>query len=105
MGSEPDFTRRDELEKYRLTHGNQSLWNILHELDPTYADMLHVNNYTYIIRGIEVWEKTGKSKLEAAHGHKLIYPTLFITPYTDSVENRKSLYGHIDLRVSQMFAT
>lgn len=65
--------------------------------------MLHVNNYTYIIRGIEVFEKTGKSKLEAQHGQKLKYPTLFLTPYTDTSENRALLYDKINLRVKQMF--
>ena len=103
MGEKPDFTRRDELEEYRLRHGNQALWNLLHELDPVYADMLHVNNYTYIIRGIEVFEKTGKSKLMSQHWQKLRYPTLFLTPYTDSPENRKELYDRINLRVQKMF--
>lgn len=103
MGEKPDTTRRDELELYRLEHGNQALWNILHDIDPTYANMLHVNNYTYIIRGIEVFEKTGKSKLEAVHGQKLLYPTLFITPYTDSSTDRQVLYTRINLRVKEMF--
>ncbi len=103
MGEKPDTTRRDELEAYRLEHGNQALWNMLHAIDPVYADMLHVNNYTYIIRGIEVYEKTGKSKLEATHGQKLLYPTLFLTPYTDSPENRKALYEKINHRVQKMF--
>lgn len=103
MGEKPDFTRRDELERYRLEHGNEALWKLLYNIDPTYADMLHVNNYTYIIRGIEVFEKTGKSKLEASHWQKLRYPTLFLTPYTDSIENRAQLYANINLRVQKMF--
>lgn len=103
MGEKPDTTRRDELEAYRMEHGNEALWNMLHDIDPTYADMLHVNNYTYIIRGIEVFEKTGRSKLEAIHGQKLLYPTLFITPYIDSTENRTTLYERINLRVQKMF--
>ena len=65
--------------------------------------MLHVNNHTYIIRGIEVFEKTGRSKLEAQHGQKLKYPTLFLTPYMDTPENRKNLYTKINKRVEQMF--
>ena len=103
MGEKPDTTRRDELEIYRLEHGNEALWNMLHAIDPVYADMLHVNNYTYIIRGIEVFEKTGKSKLEAQHGQKLRYPTLFLTSYTDSPDNRRELYDRINLRVQNMF--
>lgn len=103
MGEKPDTTRRDELEAYRLEHGNVTLWNMLHDMDPVYADMLHVNNYTYIIRGIEVFEKTGKSKLEATHGQRLLHPTLFLTPYTDSTENRRELYERINLRVQKMF--
>ncbi len=105
MGEKPDTTRRDELEQYRREHGNQALWNILHEIDPVYAAMLHVNNYTYIIRGIEVFEKTGKSKLEAQHGQKLLYPTLFLTPYADSTESRTLLYTRINERIEKMFSS
>lgn len=103
MGEKPDTTRRDELEAFREESGNQALWNMLHDMDPTYADMLHVNNYTYIIRGIEIFEKTGKSKLESSHWQKLLYPTLFLTPYTDSPEDRSILYARINERIEKMF--
>jgi tRNA dimethylallyltransferase len=57
-----DWDLRDELEAYRLTHGNEALWKKLHAIDPSYAETLHINNYRYVIRGIEVFTKTGISK-------------------------------------------
>lgn len=102
MGKPPDPERRKELEDFREKHGNEALWNKLHALDPVYADMLHVNNWTYVIRGIEIFEETGRSKLEAQHGQKLKYPTLFLTPYDG---DRARLYEKINTRVEQMFAT
>jgi tRNA dimethylallyltransferase len=60
--AEIDWDFRNELETYRITHGNDALWEKLHAIDPTYADTLHPNNYRYVIRGIEVYTKSGQSK-------------------------------------------
>jgi tRNA dimethylallyltransferase len=104
MGREPDQMRRRALEEYREKYGNEALWKRLHDMDPAFAETLHVNNYTHIIRGIEIYEDTGKSKLEASHGQKLRYETLFFTPYTDSPDDRKILYDRINARVRDMFS-
>ncbi len=103
MGKKPDPTLRQELENYRQEHGNQALWEKLHALDPLYAIELHPNNHTYIIRAIEVFLETGKSKKEAEQPPTLKYPTLFLTPYEDSTEARALLYKNIDQRVQSMF--
>lgn len=91
------------MEKFRQEFGNQKLWQKLYEIDPKYASELHPNNHTYIIRAIEIFEETGKSKLESIdYKPKLEYPTVFLTPYEDSLENRKSLYEKINSRISLM---
>lgn len=97
---EADWERREELEQFRLEHGNEALWDKLNALDPTYAKTLHPNDRHYIIRGIEVFEKTGKSKAENIDTPKLKYDTLFLTPYDG---NREVLYRRINLRVEEMF--
>lgn len=105
MGDIPDPIRRRELEEYAEIHGSMALWEKLEAIDPTYAHILHPNNRSYIIRGIEIFEDTGRSKLEAQHGLILKYPTLFLSPYEDSLEKRAALYEKINLRVADMFST
>lgn len=100
--TEPDWALRDELETLREKSGNEALWQMLHDIDPEYADMLHPNNYRYIMRGIEVYRATGRSKLVAQDGLTLLYDVLWLTPYDG---DRVTLYSRIDARVSQMFAS
>ena len=75
---------------------------MLHDLDPEYAAEIHLNNYRYVQRGIEVFEKTGRSKKEAKDDRTLIYDTFFITPYAG---DREGLYARISTRVAGMFAS
>ena len=76
----------------------------MYDLDPEYARDLHPNNHTYIIRAIEIIESTGISKSESFDNTpKIRFPTLFLTPYTDTIENRKKLYENINARIAKMF--
>jgi len=54
---------------------------MLDDIDKEYAKILHPNNYRYIMRGIEVYKKSGQSKLEITDEQKCIFDTLFLTPY------------------------
>jgi tRNA dimethylallyltransferase len=92
---------RDELETFRLKNGNEALWKKLHDIDPTYADMLHINNYRYVMRGIEVMLQTGVSKLLIKDERVSPYNILFITPFDG---NRDALYQKINARIEQMFS-
>ena len=96
----PDWDLRQELEDFRVLHGNEALWNKLYEIDPTYANTLHHNDRQYIIRGIEVYKKSGRSKMEIQNTPQLRYDTLFITPYDG---DRERLYEKINQRVWEMF--
>lgn len=97
-----DWELRAELEDFRLKNGNEALWNRLHELDPIYANTLHPNDRHYIIRGIEVYTKSGRSKMEIQDTPTLRYDTLWLTPYDG---DREKLYTHINARVEKMFDT
>lgn len=103
MGEKIDSEYREYLEKYRVQYGNQALWNKLFEVDPLYAQELHVNNYRYVIRWLEIYKQTAKSKRESVHILKLLNSTLFLTPYRDSEMYRKQLYENIEKRVNGMF--
>ena len=76
---------------------------MLSSVDADYASELEVGNYRHVMRGLEVIRATGKSKKAAENTKKLRFSPLFLTPYTDSVENRKQLYTNIDTRVKCMF--
>lgn len=101
----PDWEYRKELEVIRSEKGNEFLWNMLFAVDPEYARELAPSNYRYIMRWLEVMRDTGKSKKESHNTKKLRFDPFFITPYTDSIENRKILYETIDRRVATMFSS
>ena len=103
LGTVPNAKRRKELEDFRDTHGNEALWEKLFAIDPEYARELHPNNTTYVIRGIEIFEETGKSKRESFQVPTLKYPVKFLTPYEDNESSRKVLYEKINTRVEGMF--
>ena len=77
---------------------------MLDRVDPTYARELIPENYRYVMRGLEVIRATGRSKREAAGTKRARFSPLFLTPYTDNLENRKDLYTRIDTRVGEMFS-
>ncbi|PID84035.1 tRNA (adenosine(37)-N6)-dimethylallyltransferase MiaA [Candidatus Gracilibacteria bacterium] len=91
--------RRQELEAIRQNKGDIALWHILETYDKKYADSLHPNDKVHIIRAIEIYEETGKSKQQIDDGNVLIHPTLFLSPYDG---NREKLYEKINLRVEIM---
>ncbi len=73
---------------------------MLRAIDPESAMKIHKNNIHGVIRAIEVFESTGRSKAEIQDVPELLFPTLFVTPYDG---NREKLYTKIDTRVGEMF--
>ncbi len=90
-----------ELEVFRVKHGNLALWERLHKQDPEYANEIHPNSYPFVMRALEVKERTGKSKRDFHTERSLHYPVQSITPYA---HDRDALYTHINERVEQMFS-
>ena len=101
--TKPDWEYREKLEKIRLEEGNETLWKMLESVDPEYAHELEVNNFRYIMRGLEVWHATGKSKRESVGKKKARFAPLFLTPYNDT--DRPILYERINKRVENMFTS
>lgn len=95
-----DWEYRDEMEKFRLEHGNEALWEKLNAVDPDYAADLDPRNYRYVIRGLEIWKETGKSKKVLWQKTESPYDFLRITPYDG---DRDKLYQTINQRVEEMF--
>lgn len=97
---EPDWDYRNKLEQIRLEKWNEYLWEMLNKVDPKYALTLSPANYRYVERWLEVFEKTGKSKLDLKWKSTPKYDVLFITPYDG---DRPKLYSRINARIEEMF--
>jgi tRNA dimethylallyltransferase len=69
-------------------------------LDPGYAAELDARNYRYVMRGLEVFRATGKSKKSDNRLGEGEYDTFFVTPFDG---DRAGLYERINERVLGMF--
>lgn len=101
--SEADETLRDSLYKYAQENGNEALHNMLAEFDPEAAEAIHPNNVKRVIRAIEIYKTTGKTKTETDReqisGEIPYDNTTFILDFAD----RDLLYSRIEKRVDIMF--
>ncbi len=98
--AEPDWEYRAELEKIREIEWEQKLWDMLAAIDPDYAAELDARNYRYVMRGLEVFRATGKSKKSDHRLREGEYDTFFVTPFDG---DRPALYERINERVIGMF--
>lgn len=99
---EADEALRDELYKYAQDNGNEALHEMLAEFDPEAAANIHPNNVKRVIRAIEIYKTTGKTKTETDReqisGEIPYDNTAFILDFAD----RDLLYSRIEKRVDIM---
>jgi len=99
---EKDEALRDELYRIAAEQGNDVLHARLREIDPEAADAIHPNNVKRVVRAIEVFETTGKTKTETDReqiaGEIPYDDTVFILDFAD----RDLLYSRIEKRVDIM---
>ena len=84
--------------------GPSSLHAMLREIDPEAAEKIHENNVKRVVRAIEVYRLTGKTKTEADREALAPTPRYDATVVTLDFEDRATLYGRIEKRVDKMFA-
>ena len=94
----------DVRQKYQLmaeTQGNETIFALLSELDPVLASRLHPNDSKRIIRGLEVFEITGRrlSDFQAESLRNSPYDVLYIGL---NFKDRDLLYQRINARVDLM---
>jgi tRNA dimethylallyltransferase len=110
-GPPGDVGLRSKLSAEAEQNGRQALHDRLTRVDPTTAARLHPNDLRRVIRALEVWELTGRPISEwqtqwnggsgtRTHQSSRPAPQCF---YLDLP--RAELYGRIDARVKQMFAS
>jgi len=96
--AEPDFDFRKKL--YELEKENPwILYEKLKTIDLKTAEILHPHSIRYIIRAIEIYEKTWKPKSEVCYQQKVPFPIFMIIKRAKKeIVNLK-----IDKRIEQMF--
>lgn len=98
---ETDYQLREELQEIASKKGNNYLHEQLKKIDPELANNLHPNDLRRIIRGIEVYRKTGKtvSYFKKKQQEK---PERYRTLKLGLTRDREELYTRIDIRVDKM---
>lgn len=96
--AKPDFVFRKKL--YELEEKEPwILWKKLNELDPEEAKKNHPNSIRYIIRALEIYEKTWKPKSKVCYEQEVPFPIFMIIKWADKeIANVK-----IDKRIEEMF--
>ena len=101
----PESSReyRDRMLESVKTEGDaEALWQRLYEIDPESALKTHKNNIRRVIRAIEIYEATGKTKSYFDRLSKAESTEIKIGMITLDFHNRENLYRRVDERVDIM---
>ncbi len=92
---------RKKLKREAEVYGNKYIHEKLNSIDPDLAQKLHPNDLRRVIRGIEIYEQTGKTKtyFEKKQEQR---PPRYNYLKIGLKRSRQSLYERINLRVEQM---
>ena len=98
---EETTSSRSEFEKILEEKGNIFLHNMLKEIDPVSADIIHPNNAKRVIRALEFYQENGEpiSKHNEIERQK---ESQFQSVYFVLNMPREQLYERINLRIDQM---
>lgn len=98
---EPDYDLRASLEKMAAEKGNKAVHQILDQKDPRTAAKLHPNDLRRVIRAVEIYEETGKTKSYFKKRQEERDPRY--TAYKFAlIRDRDNLYQRINQRVEKM---
>ena len=100
--TEVDENFRRKMNNFALEFGNEALHQKLREIDPKSADEIHPNNVKRVIRALEIYKTSGRTKSEIdleSKGFSSKYDCIQIGL---KYENREILYDRINLRVDKM---
>ena len=103
------FIRPDEAcsvdEKLRtelLSKDKHENWLMLSQIDPESAEKIHENNVKRVVRALEIYYLTGKTKSEIDKIQLVKDETYDYTIFVLSYRNREILYDRINRRVDMM---
>ena len=95
-----DETLTKRLEELIQVKGIMPLYDYLKKIDPEEAKKIHPNNHRRVIRAIEIYETTGKTKSEYQKDQKLESP--YNVNLIGLEMDREELYERINKRVDQI---
>ena len=90
---------RDELFELAEKSGKDAVYEMLLELDPEYAKIVHPNNLKRVIRAIEFYKTTGMTVTEH---NKMPKTPIYKSVYFCIDWDREVLYDRINARVDEM---
>ena len=99
-----DKELRSELANFAKENGAGALHSMLRKIDPASADAIHENNVKRVIRAIEIYRTTGKTKTEWDAASKEKESPYKAHRLIISYHDRDLLYGRIDRRVDEMIS-
>lgn len=100
--TETDEKFRREMEAFALEFGNEALHEKLREIDPISADEIHMNNVKRVIRALEIYKTSGRTKSEIDRESKMVEPRYESIQIGIKYEDREVLYDRINRRVDLM---
>ena len=99
--NEDDGIIRKELEQIYKEKGEDYLYDMLKEVDPEYAEIVHKNNVKRVIRAIEFYRQTG-TKLSEHNSNEMQNVSPYNFAYFVLNDDRQNLYDRINKRVDIM---
>lgn len=80
----------------------EELWDELVRIDPASASLTHKNNVKRVVRALEIYYGTGKTKTEWDELSKSVEPPYDAVIFGLDFKDREKLYSRINLRVDMM---
>ncbi len=102
--TEIDGEFRREMERFALEHGNEELHKKLAEIDPISAESIHPNNVKRVIRALEIYRTSGRTKSDIDRESKSFEPKYEVVLIGIKYDDREILYGRINRRVDMMMS-
>lgn len=97
-----DELRQKLLQSAVSDEQREALWHRLLEVDPESAAKTHKNNVRRVVRALEIYELTGKTKTYFDELTKKASSDITVGMITLDFHNRDNLYSRVDMRVDQM---
>ena len=98
-----DTALREELMKIADEDGGaHRLWEMLLEVDPESAEKIHENNVRRVVRALEIYRLSGKTKTYFDQESKKNVGEVSVGLITLDFHDRDNLYRRVDLRVDIM---
>lgn len=95
-----DDEYREELKALAERNGNEYIHDMLQKIDPQAAESIHPNNLKRVIRALEIYKVSGKTKTE--HDRESLRAPLYDVTVYGLSRPREELYERINRRVDIM---